>query len=111
MGDVLSFVNVGSDFIIKAVDSGNYHRCVLSVSGLVKCFGYGLYGQLGNGDTVSVGGTIGSMGDALLYLDLGAGFNITAVSSGVSYHHCAFNQDQAVKCWGICVFNHEYSKL
>ena len=101
MGDFLLNVNMGSDFIVKAVSSGYWHRCVLSASGLAKCFGRNLWGQLGNGDAVGVGGTAGSMGDALLYLELGTGFNITAVSSGVSYHHCALNQDQAVKCWGI----------
>ena len=103
MGDYLLIVNMGSDFIIKAVDSGFWHRCVLSVTGLSKCFGHGSFGALGTGNNVSAGGTIGSMGDALPYLDLGTGFNVTALSNGfgASNHHCALHQDEAVKCWGI----------
>ena len=100
MGDFLPIINMSSDFIVKAIDPGNFHRCALSVSGFAKCFGDG--GGLGYPASQSVGGTTGSMGNALPYLDLGTGFNITALSfGGDTFHHCAFDQDQAVKCWGI----------
>ena len=108
MGDFLSLVNMGSNVIIKAVDSGFSNFCVLSVDGTAKCFGAGTNGQLGSGDDVSVGDTAGSMGDNLGFLDLGADFIISALSGTIGYvssrHHCALNQESAFKCWGIlCV--------
>ncbi|CAN0370507.1 unnamed protein product, partial [Laminaria digitata] len=52
------------------------------------CPGFGQSGQLGQGSTVSIGMTQGTMGDALPAIDLGEGRTAAAVAPGGT-HTCA----------------------
>ena len=38
---------------LTSLSAGLYHTCSIVAGGLVNCWGYGTYGQLGNGDTIS----------------------------------------------------------
>jgi hypothetical protein len=52
MGDYLGFVDVGSTCsVVEDLSVGDAHACVLCSNGDMRCFGYNLYGQLGQGDT------------------------------------------------------------
>jgi alpha-tubulin suppressor-like RCC1 family protein len=73
-----------------AVAAGDLHACAV-VNGGVKCWGYNLVGQLGDGTEI----------DRLIATDvvgLPAGSNVTAVAAGVE-HSCAL-ADGGLLCWG-----------
>ena len=65
----------------------------------MKCWGYGQYGQLGQGNTDNLGDGANEMGDNLTIVDLGTGRTATAIAAG-SQHTCALLDNSAVKCWG-----------
>ena len=65
----------------------------------VKCWGSGLYGRTGYGDSNSRGDNSGEMGDALSAIDLGSGRTATMIAVG-SNHSCALLDNAAMKCWG-----------
>ena len=82
---------------IRAISSGEFHTCGLTVSGGVKCWGWNSHGELGDGtDTqrnmpVDVVGLMGG---------------IRAIAAGAD-HACALSSVGGVKCWG---WNH-YGEL
>eukprot|EP01084_Bolivina_argentea_P261831 442629_1 len=66
----------------------------------LKCWGRNHEGQLGYGDTNNRGDGPGEMGNALLEVDLGTGFNVTDIVAG-GYHTCAVSTLNKIKCWGL----------
>lgn len=99
MGDALPFIHLGTARSVKALASGEWHVCAILDNGRVKCWGANNYGQLGLGDIVDRGDSAGDMGDALPYVDLGAGRTAKAISSSTD-HACAILDNSQVKCWG-----------
>ncbi|KHD87279.1 MAG: hypothetical protein OM95_15145 [Bdellovibrio sp. ArHS] len=79
------------------LSAGDFHTCSLSITGKVRCWGWGGWGQLGNGGT-SKGSTVGSM-STLHILDFGAGKKALRIASG-NTHNCALIDDGQVMCWG-----------
>ncbi|MEM9516826.1 MAG: hypothetical protein AAGA42_18405, partial [Actinomycetota bacterium] len=79
---------------------GTEHTCALSAQGEVKCWGLGLFGRLGYGDTTDRGDNPGEMGDNLPAVDLGTGRTATAIAVGEG-HSCALLDTGDVKCWGF----------
>ncbi|MDP8910364.1 MAG: hypothetical protein M3N47_14890, partial [Chloroflexota bacterium] len=79
------------------LDVGQHHSCALLVGGSVRCWGYGAEGQLGYGNTATIGDdeSPGAAGP----VDLGAGRTATAISAGY-FHTCALLDDGNVRCWG-----------
>ena len=73
------------------------HTCAVLDNGTVRCWGSGVFGQLGYGNTTSIGDneTPGSVGP----VDLGAGRTAVAISSGAQ-HTCARLDNGTVRCWG-----------
>lgn len=88
-------VNLGEAAV--AIGTGAFSACALLSSGGVKCWGRGLDGQLGYGDTVTRGNTPGSLGAALPYVPLGT--KATSIAVGIR-HACALLDSGEVKCWG-----------
>jgi len=101
MGSNLLIVNLGSSFVVKQVSSGYAHRCVLSIDGRVKCFGWGEDGQLGSGSEANILSNV--TGDDLPTVDFGIDFNVTALATGEGdvKHHCALSVTAGMRCWGF----------
>lgn len=70
--------------------AGDNHSCVLTSTGVVKCWGSNFFGQLGSGDD----------GIYLTPVDVvGLGGPARAISAGEE-HTCAVTVAGAAKCWG-----------
>jgi hypothetical protein len=68
-------------------------------NGQVKCWGQGLRGRLGLGDTADRGAQPGEMGDALPQVPFGTGRTVRAITAGQS-HSCVILDNGQAKCWG-----------
>ena len=90
-------VNLGSGRTATQISAGSAHTCALLDDGTVRCWGRAAEGQLGYGNTTTIGDTE-SPADAGP-VDLGAGRFATAISSGAN-HTCAVLDDGTVRCWG-----------
>ena len=90
-------VDLGAGRTAVAISTGINHTCALLDNGTVRCWGDGIYGQLGYGNMSDVGDneTPGSVGP----VDLGAGRTAVALSSG-QYFTCALLDNGTVRCWG-----------
>lgn len=107
MGNALLPTDLGAPVLQVATSSG--HTCALLQDGGVKCWGQDGAGQLGLGGTQTLcdlipcrGSDPSHMGDALPYVDLGAGQTAIgiAVDGGCS---CALLASGDVKCWGVAL--------
>jgi alpha-tubulin suppressor-like RCC1 family protein len=68
------------------------------VKGDLKCWGYNLYGQLGQNSNIAIGNKPNQMGDNLKRVDVGTGFKVKKVGGGL--HACVQLNTHKVKCWG-----------
>ncbi len=86
-------VNVGG--LVKQIAVGLEHTCALLEGGNVRCWGKGLNGRLGYGNTNDIGDdeTPASAGDVNI-----AG-TVTQLSAG-RMHTCALLSTGNVRCWG-----------
>lgn len=76
---------------------GTAHTCALFSIGRIKCWGLNDKGQLGLGNSNSVGDSSNEMGNNLPFLDLPA---IAKDISAGWKHTCALFEDGSVRCWG-----------
>jgi alpha-tubulin suppressor-like RCC1 family protein len=90
-------VELGLGRTAVAITGGGRHTCAILDNGRVRCWGAGYYGQLGYGNTRTVGDneTPGSVGP----VDLGTGRTAVAIAGG-GYHTCAILDNGKVRCWG-----------
>jgi len=88
-------VDVGGP--VKEIAAGGNHTCALRADGLVYCWGSGVHGELGYGNTNDVGAT-----PTTTPADAGAvsvGRNAIAITVGDT-HTCAVLAGRVVRCWG-----------
>lgn len=104
MGDNLPYTTLGTGRTVTQIVSGEGFSCALMDDGYVKCWGCGLYGQIGKQITTTLGDNTGEMGDSLSNINLGNSGYTTAkyISTGpIAYHVCAILSTNLVKCWGM----------
>ena len=89
----LGDVNVGGS--VTQIVTGSSHTCALLSTGNVRCWGEGIDGRLGYGDTDDVGDdeTPASKGD------VNVGGTVAQIVAGQT-HTCALLETGAVRCWG-----------
>ena len=79
----------------KDVVAGAFHTCALLEDGLVRCWGEGGSGQLGNAETAWIGDN-----ETPASIDpVGLGGQAIALAAG-GVRTCAILTDGAVRCWG-----------
>ncbi|HYO71283.1 MAG TPA: RTX toxin, partial [Archangium sp.] len=98
-GNTSNRTTPGSDLVtgskVLQVATGNDHTCALLNSGTIKCWGQGLYGQLGYGVKDNVHAPVTT---AVGNVDL-SGATAYRVSTGLT-HTCALLSTGAARCWG-----------
>jgi alpha-tubulin suppressor-like RCC1 family protein len=72
------------------VHAGRYHSCARTNSGAVKCWGWNISGQLGNGTTTTSNVPVDVIG---LQSD------VTSLAAG-GLHSCATSANGGARCWG-----------
>jgi cysteine-rich repeat protein len=86
-------VNVGGSVVQLA--AGGSHTCALLDTGAVRCWGYGFYGQLGYGNTSTIGDDEAPASAG----NVNVGGSVVQLAAGDS-HTCALLDTGAVRCWG-----------
>lgn len=74
---------------LQNLTGGLFSSCGLSTSGSAFCWGSGIWGGLGNGDTVPVAGAVPVSG----------GYQFTQISAG-TYYTCGITTAGKLYCWG-----------
>lgn len=98
MGDNLLPINLGTGLDVQDACAGASYTCALLNNDMVKCFGNGSGGILGDPTTSSLGDSASEMGDALPYINI-APLTVKKLSCGGS-HACVLASDDTVRCWG-----------
>ena len=84
--------------MVRQVDVGLYHTCVVTETHTLRCWGSNQYGQLGYGKAGNLGNqpdtTPAQVGDVPM-----GGKKVLRVATG-AWHTCVLLDDHTVKCWG-----------
>ncbi len=99
MGSQLAALDLGSGRSAKAISLGISFACAILDNDLVKCWGDGTGGKLGQENAFVLGDEANEMGDLLEAVDLGSGRTVKSLSAG-ALHTCVVLDDFSVKCWG-----------
>ncbi len=90
--EVVSGQGLGNN--VKSVSAGDFHTCAIRIDGKVFCWGYGFYGNLGNGSTNLMSST-----PVAVQTGEGLGDKVKSITTGYG-HSCAIREDGKVFCWG-----------
>jgi alpha-tubulin suppressor-like RCC1 family protein len=100
-GDSLIPVNLGAGRTALEISAGNTHTCALLDNGKVQCWGGNAYGELGIGNTQTIGDNAGEVGNNSINPAVNLGTNAIAAQIGTGAgFSCARLTDGRVKCWG-----------
>ena len=83
---------VGLTSGVIAISAGKEFTCAVTNSGGVKCWGWNIVGQLGDG-------SYSNQYSPVEVSNLTSG--IVSVSAGKAFHTCALTDSNGIKCWGI----------
>lgn len=84
-------VSMPSGVSFTAISAGFAHTCALGSNDKAYCWGWNIYGQLGNGTT--------TLRNTPQEVTMPAGVSFTAISAGYG-HTCALGSDSKTYCWG-----------
>ena len=98
MGASLPTIDLGTGRTALAIAVG-HHTCALLDNLTVKCWGFGDFGQLGQGNTNWIGDSPGEMGDSLPAIAVGTGVTPDLLVA-MLYDTCILTTNDLVKCWG-----------
>lgn len=84
---------------VVQLTNGGLHTCARFADGKVKCWGYGIYGELGNELPDIIGALPGQMGANLIAVNLGPNRIASAIASQANFN-CAIRDDHSLTCWG-----------
>ncbi|MDQ6804281.1 MAG: hypothetical protein M3065_04810 [Actinomycetota bacterium] len=93
----VSPVNLGGH-TAKAISAGGAQTCAILEDSTVRCWGYDFHGELGYGNTDTIGDN--EAPGSVRAVDLGAGRTAKAITTGGA-HTCAILDDSTVRCWGV----------
>jgi cysteine-rich repeat protein len=99
LGDNLTPISLGTNRTATHVATGEDFSCAILDDASLKCWGRNDAGQLGQGNTNSLGDAPNEMGDNLVAIDLGTGRTAIQVSTGAK-HSCVLLDNASVKCFG-----------
>jgi alpha-tubulin suppressor-like RCC1 family protein len=94
-------VKLGRGRKAVAITAGIRHTCALLDNGKVRCWGLGSSGQLGYGNTKTIGDN--ETPASVAPVQLGAGRKAIAISAS-GRHTCAVLDNRRVRCWGTGKF-------
>jgi len=83
---------------ITQIAAGGRHTCALTTTSTVKCWGYGTYGQLGDGTTTAQQTTPVDVHTSATSATPLSG--ITQINAGHNNNTCTLTSTGAAKCWG-----------
>lgn len=92
-------VNLGTGRTVTDLTSGYSHSCALLDNSTMKCWGRNQSGQLGLGNTSTMGAATSTMGDSLSAVPL-TSFTPVKMWLGRQWT-CAANASSNVRCWGL----------
>ncbi|MEM9488356.1 MAG: RTX toxin, partial [Myxococcota bacterium] len=102
-------IDLGTEESIRDISAGFAHTCALFTNGEVRCWGWGRYGQHGQGkldeqDETDVENNLGDEpGETPGAFDpvcISAESPVAELASGFS-HNCAVLENGALRCWGF----------
>jgi len=79
---------------LKSISAGQFHTCAIGSNNKAYCWGYNIYGQLGNSST-----TDSTTPVAVAQGAMPAGVTFKSIAAG-QYHTCAIGSDDKAYCWG-----------
>jgi alpha-tubulin suppressor-like RCC1 family protein len=86
-------VSVAGGITFASVTAGRNHACGLTSAGAAYCWGYNLFGQLGDGSTTARATPVAVAG----------GLTFSSVTAG-GWHTCGLTSGGAAYCWGANEF-------
>ncbi|MDG1525023.1 MAG: hypothetical protein P8Q90_03015, partial [Candidatus Thalassarchaeaceae archaeon] len=106
IGDDFSTVSLPSGRTVDALALGADHTCALLDDASIVCWGDNAYGQLGIGNTNTIGDGAGEMGSSLSTVSLPSGRSASQITAGEDVT-CAILDNNDLICWG----NNDYGQL
>lgn len=82
-------IDVGTSYSFVSIGQNAHHACAITTAGVLKCWGKGTEGQIGNGTTAN----------AMLPVIINKGVAYSHVSTG-PMHTCGITSTGVLKCWG-----------
>src|SRR3569833_3227009 len=98
MGDALPAVQLGLGRTAIAIAAGYSSTCALLDNGLIKCWGWNNFGQLGLRDTSKRASAPNQKGDHQASEELGVG-RVAGDGAVGGSHSCALLDYGQLKCW------------